>query len=465
MKPRIGNLKLSPRRELRLALFAAMETCWTYAVLAILAAGIGARPISALVIFVAYWVAILAGRLVPRAKWHRVVLQIFAMTVALVAILAVARIELYTARDPGDLSWVPQLLRGILLPPTRLTAEHLVGIGTLFAIVRGLGMAQRPLTLWFVGFRFRVGVVIFTFSVALASVLSRVELSGWVVAFFGISLLSIALARIEENSSETHLGLRWGITLTSVILLTLFLAFLVLQVVTLNAATIAVRALTPVWALISFVLVIIAVPAAYLAEWLANLLRPVFNSFGRLIEQLGQLLPREMVEGMQNAPMNETLAATLGALGQTIFVLAIFLVVGYLLARALHQRLAREEAETYTREALASDERLRRTPMTKPRQTPPHARSVSAESIRRIYAALVAHARSAGLPRQTAETPYEFLPRLTNTWDAERDDLREITEAYVATHYAERDMSAELNRVRAAWERIKHTTKNVKRDA
>jgi hypothetical protein len=80
---------------------------------------------------------------------------------------------------------------------------------------------------------------------------------------------------------------------------------------------------------------------------------------------------------------------------------------------------------------------------------------MSAESIRRIYAALVARAGEAGLPRAAAETPYEYLPRLEREWQEQSANLCAITDAYVAVHYGEREFgAAEVDRLRRMWRQV-----------
>ncbi|MBI5304858.1 MAG: DUF4129 domain-containing protein [Chloroflexi bacterium] len=458
------RVPISLRRELRFALLAAMETCWTYAVLAVFAALAGTRPISAFAIFLAYWIALATGRILPRSNRNWLVLQLAAIAIAVITILAVARIELYARLDPDDLMWVPRFIVGFLMNWVVITPERFIGLGILFAFVRGLTYAQRPLTLWFVGFRFRVGVVVLLFTAAVASVTVRLDLTTWVVAFFGVALLAVALARIEENSDQTHLGPRWAITLLAAIAFVLFLGGIAAQVFTLDLATAFLGLLSPMWMLLSTVLLLFAIPFGFLAEWLVEFLRPLMRGLSRVIENVQGMFPRAPNENTQDVLTFLDQFAQLLPLLKVAFVLAVVLAIGYVIARALHRRMTQIEAETYARESIESDERVQRAPMTKPRQAKWRPPSIAAESIRRIYAALAAHARQAGLPRQIAETPYEYLPRLSNTWSEERDDLREITEAYVATHYAERDLSAELARVRAAWERIKSKTKNVKRE-
>lgn len=464
MKLSTFNFRLSPRRELRLALFAAMETCWTYAALALLAAIIGAHILSPLAIFAGYWIAMLAGRALPRSRQHWIVLQFAAIAIAVVTLLAVARVELYERLAPSDLSWLPRLAIGLLTLQSSLTPERLLGLGILFAFIRGLGYAQRPLTLWFTGFRFRVGIVIFLALLIVSEALNPLDFTIWIFAYFAVSLLAIALARIEETSDGAHLGARWAITLVAAIALVMFLGAAFLQIFTLDTASALLIVLWPLWMLIAVVWFLISIPAMWLAEWLINLLSPLLTKLGELFDRIKGLVPPESVTEAQKAIDTTAINNILAPLAKTLLLLIVVIGIGYLLARALKRQMARAEQEIYIRESVGADEdAARRAGIARKTRIHPTTRNPSTESIRRIYAALVARARDAGLPRQVAETPYEYLPRLTRAWDAERDDLSAITEAYVATHYAERDLSGELARVREAWRRVEQVLREARR--
>ncbi|MBI5653385.1 MAG: DUF4129 domain-containing protein [Chloroflexi bacterium] len=453
--------RISPRRELRIALFVAMEACWSYGMFAFLSALIDARPASPFAIWLGYWIAMIAGRVLPRSQKRWIVLQLLAIAIAALTILAVARIELYERLDAFDLSWLPQFIRALATTQVTLSAERLIGLAMLFAFVRGLGYAQRPLTLWFVGFRFRVGVVIFCFLLIATSTIHPLPLTPWLFIYFAIALLSIALARIEEMVGDAHLGSRWAITLLSAITFVIFLGVALLQILSLETVSAIFGLLAPLWIAITLLLAILAFPAALIAEWLVGLLRPMLEAIQSFADALRQLAPQNQPE-REITELDPGIVSTIVPTLQTLVVIAIFLFAGYLLARALHRRMLQIEEETFVREAVGDQaDTLRRVNIAKKRKPRSRARDASAESIRRIYAALVARAKATGLARANAETPYEFLPRLTRAF-AHADDLRAITEAYVATHYAERDLSGELTRVRAAWARVEQTMRAAK---
>jgi hypothetical protein len=473
---------ISPRRELRLALLAAMETCWVYSIVAFMAVEMRfERALSPLSLFAVYWLALIVGRALPRLKQRWITLQLLAVAIAAVATVAAARIELYPDIAWNDLVWLPHYLGALVSFAKNLTAEHLAAAAVLYMFVRGLGFAQRPLTLWFVGFQFRLGVLIFFLLFLIAGFFESLRItqarsfdaSLWIFVYFFLSLLAIALARIDEMESDARLGLRWVITLVTAVALVLFLGLGILQFLTLDAAEAVLRLFAPLAVLFGIILLFIAIPAAILAGWVADFLRPIFERLGRLAGEMQQLVPREATEAVEQVLTANPLATLLALLFQILLVLSVLLGVGYLLARALHRRMSEIEAETYLRESIGAEdvERARRTGLTK-KKSHRTARHITAETIRRIYAALVARASDAGLPRQVAETPYEYLPRLQHTWQEPGDDIRTITEAYVAVHYGEHDATPdEVSRVRAAWMRVeqlihaaKRNTQHAKRD-
>ena len=89
-------------------------------------------------------------------------------------------------------------------------------------------------------------------------------------------------------------------------------------------------------------------------------------------------------------------------------------------------------------------------------------RWLAAVTIRRIYVRLSHEADKRGFARQPAQTPYDYLPHLSEAFPDAGDDLRIITGAYVAAHYGEvPDTHEALARIRAAWERVRAIPRQV----
>lgn len=459
--------QVSFRRELRIALLAAMETCWVFAVVVFLAEITGAMsPLTPLPFFLAYWLAMIVGRGLPRSETGGAILQAVAFAIAVITLLAVARAELYPNLDWYDFAWLPRFVVAALSLAHGIVVEHIVAAGALYVFIRGLGLAQRPLTLWFVGFQFRVGIVVFFVLLLIAGFarafsttsIQQYDASLWIFVYFFISLLAIALARIEEMTSDVRYTPRWALTLLGSVALVLFIGLGLLQVLTVDLVRAALIIFLPLAWLFGGLIALLSVPVGYLLEWLINLVKPAFASLEQLINAMQQFLN-------SNTPPQPTTPASgfsLTALIQPTLILAIGLLVFYFLGRALNRRMRRIEEEPFIREAIGADDAFdsaQRDDSRKKKPARPRAHNAAAESIRKIYAALVALAADAGLPRRVAETPYEFEPRLEQHWLKNSGDIRAITEAYVAVHYAEQEAGAEqVKSVRDAWERVKRNS-------
>ncbi|MBI4786167.1 MAG: DUF4129 domain-containing protein [Chloroflexi bacterium] len=453
--------RLSPRRELRFALLAAMETCWVYAILAFFAARPNLRAVSPLALFVAYWLALLAGRTLPRFKRRWTILQFAAIGIGLLTLSVVVRVEIYPSAALFDFTWLPRYLSAVSNFSSGPSAEFLATLGVLYVFTRGLGFGQRPLTLWFIGFQFRLGIVAFFGLFLLAGFIGSYDAAPVIFVYFVLGLLAIALARMDEMGSNLPLAPRWAVNLLAAVALVMALGLGMLQILTLESADALVRLFAPLAAIVSGLFFLILIPLALVAGWLVELLRPLLTGLGNLGQMLNNLVPPGTEEALRQAQPDLALLNLLLPILKVLGIIAIVVGIGYLMARALNRRMEQIEEETYVREALGADEAsavLRDARVKKARAR--RRASIAAESIRRIYAALVARAADAGLPRRSAETPYEFLPRLEQHWPQETEQIRAITDAYVAVHYAERDLGREqVNRVREAWQEVEKRIK------
>lgn len=450
------------RKELRLALLAAMETCWVYAVLVFAGALMNVPPFaSPLTLFIVYWLAMILGRELPRRTEPWVFLQAAAIVVAIVLLFLVARIELYPSYSLFDLGWIPQFI-SVLVFRQGFSRVLYTTVAVVYMFIRGLGFGSRPLTLWFIGFQFRLGIVIF-FAVFFGSAIFHpVEISPWIFIYFALSLFSISLARMDEMGSDIHYGPRWAMILLGGVALVFFLGFALLQFFTLDSTSAFLRFFSPLIVVIQAVVLLILIPASLLAGWLVEFLRPVLARLDQLLQQF-QLPSAPKAPDETEKIISPDLLAWVVPLLQTAVVLAIILYIGWRIARALNRRMTQAEDALYTREALDSEDeadRAKRELGAKKKSLPRRAGDLTAESIRRIYAAMTARAGEAGILRREAETPYEFLPRVSSEWSDESDDLRAITEAYVAVHYGEHEATQdEVGRVKGAWKRLEETLK------
>jgi len=452
------------RRELRLALLAAMETCWVYAVLVFAGALLNVPPFaSPLTLFIVYWLALILGRELPRRKERWVFLQATAIGIAILLLFLVARVELYPSHGLFDLNWVAQFLSALVFRQGFSRALYTT-VAVVYMFIRGLGFGSRPLTLWFISFQFRLGIVIF-FGVFLGSAIFHpVEISPWIFIYFALSLFSISLARMDEMGSDLHYGPRWAMILFGGVTIVFFLGFALLQFFTLDSTSAFLRFISPLLLIVQALALLILIPASLLAGWLVEFLRPVLARLDQFLQQFQLPAPPNEPNEAEKI-VSPDLLAWLIPLLQTALVLAIILYIGWRIARALNRRMTQAEDALYAREALDSEDEAERAKRELGSKNKPLRRAgdLAAESIRRIYAALIARAGDAGILRREAETPYEFLPRVSHEWSDESGEIRAITEAYVAVHYGEHEATnEEVNDVRNAWKKVQETLRRKK---
>jgi hypothetical protein len=188
---------------------------------------------------------------------------------------------------------------------------------------------------------------------------------------------------------------------------------------------------------------------------LVEFMTPLFDLLANFLRSIAPTLrpspedSQEFVNGL--ARQLEFLLPYIRLLG----VIVVVLLAGWLIARALTRRMNWAEEEMFQREELDERDQLQER-RKRVRPARPVRYEIHAENIRRIYAALLAHAQKSGLERRSAETPFEFLPRLTGCYPELSSELREITQAYVAVHYAEQTATdAQVRSLRALWQNVK----------
>jgi hypothetical protein len=82
-----------------------------------------------------------------------------------------------------------------------------------------------------------------------------------------------------------------------------------------------------------------------------------------------------------------------------------------------------------------------------------------------FYLALIRRGSEQGVPRKPSQTPSEYALTLEKNLPSAREDIDSITEAFVAARYSRRQVHApEVNRVKAAWRRIRQALRDRGKD-
>lgn len=452
------GFRLNARGELRRALLAAGETCWVYAIVLVLTAL--ARPsnlISPFAIFLTYWAALDIGRYLPRMRLKRSMLQWVNLSLAVLIILTVVRLDLYRNVPPFDITWMPTYFSRLSALFERFSPEQIATVAMVFVYMRGVGFAYRPLTLWFTGFQFRLGIVFFFGSGIVGAFAGGSDFRGLIIAYFFVSLLSIALARMEESGREMALGKAWAFLLAVACLLVVALGFFVTPLLTTSAAAAFFQALAPFGPVAEFILGLIMIPLSYVIEAILEFLIPILSVVIESLRRLPfDLIPQTTAPLQNAADQGTALFVSLWPYVRLLLFLMIVMGVAIIVARTLNRQMNRMEEESFVREGAAERDFKLAEKTGRRRAAPRQRHEIEAENIRRIYAALLARCQAIGFPRREAETPFEFLPRLKAHFPRAASDLSALTEAYVAVHYAQVPATGEQVRaMRGVWQRLR----------
>lgn len=455
---RPSGLRFDARAELRRGLLAAGETCWIYGLVLTLTAL--ARPVSLISpwsILFTYWAALEIGRYLPQMRRAWKALPWINLALAVLIILLVVRLDLYRDSSPFDFGWLPTYIGHLSTLFERFTPEQIATAALVFAYIRGVGFAHRPLTLWFTGFQFRLGVVLFFGATIVGAIAGGVDFRELIVVYFVVSLLSIALARMEESGREMALGKAWAPLLLGASLLVVSLGFFVTPLLTTAAAAAFFQLLAPFAPIAEFLLTLILIPLSYIIEAIIEFLIPIFNVVLESLRRLPLDIIPQAGDPLQSAARQGT-TMFVEVLPYVRLLLFLMLIMGaaLLVARSVNRRLVRVEEENFIRETAGEQDRKKALKLKRPRTAPVLQREIDAENVRRIYAAMLARCQAIGMPRREAETPFEFLPRLGSQFPQAASDLRALTEAYVAVHYAQIPATGlQVRTMRTVWRRLR----------
>jgi hypothetical protein len=364
---------------------------------------------------------------------------VMGLWLVVLLLASVARVAARQGIDPTDaLLWLVQLAGALLIwwRATSLADAEL-----------DPREAQRQL---------RNGLTVFALYAIVNLLNPAFNLMVFLLPFLVSSVLILPLSyleRVEQSESGRHVPMtrRWwrAVLLSAGAAMLICLAvLLVLSPDLLSRAVMLVIGLV----MLPFLLVGGFIVQA-LIQWLGPLLgRPQeapqqFN----VLEELRQQLLRQQTEA---APL---------VIDNRVMLLLVLVVVAVVLVAAVVTtvRVRRESGRALARD---KDEEAQDAPggPTVPglgdslRRTLDLRRWLAGVSVRRIYARMAHMAGRRGHARQPAQTPYDYLPELRLAFPNAAEDVRVITEAYVATHYGEvPETDQELNAIRAAWERVR----------
>jgi hypothetical protein len=411
-------------------------------------------------------VAGLTTHFIVRRIGTRRAAQTLLISLGIVGVLLAVRFDQFPSTGGGN--WLEDLVRALAVVLGQPTAPALaVGLGLLLWW-RGVGIGSSTLTFYDAEGTFRWGtgaLVVAGAAMAIGTTATtrpvlEAQAAPFVVGFFFVSLLTLALGRLESLRSRTRaLGLntQWLGVLIAVAGMLVLSALVVAQILSFDVLVLATR---PLFDLIGFLLLVLVllfvIPLAYVVEMLVYLLmqliRPDPNATPpepRQPSEFEEMLRRLFGEGL--APEVIDAARALGV--------AVLLGVGLLLVARTVARWrppsALADSADEERETLWEPERVRKALLAwlrrlfdrRRRLEPGRAASAPAlessanatreRSVRELYRRLLRLGSAAGASRPLPTTPFEHLPALEHALEP-TDDLGQLTDAYVLVRYAER---------------------------
>jgi hypothetical protein len=448
---------------------ALMDLCWTYPLAVLLGVWADARRDSGLLsaptiltlLVIGAGATHVLGARVGRGRKARGALAVVAVLASLFAV----RIEHYSSS--GAVDWVVPFLGALAATIGQLTAPVLAFAFSLYLVYRGVRLGSQTPGYTEVEGSFRWGLGRMAVLGLIIAANRRVEpqTTPFVVGFFFISLLTLALGRLESLRTRTRrptLNTQWLAVLIVVAASIVVLALLLGQIVSFDVLLTATRPLFDLLGAILLVLLyIIVIPLAYVVEWIVYLILALLQAGGP--HPPPQLPQTSDVDNALQRFFAQTFSPELiavlkaGAAGLAV-VLALLIVARGLAAwrpSSADADASNEERDSMLtlREALARllaflRGLLRRSSPTSPAQASADATpadssiQVEMSTVRALYAHLLQVAEGSGVKRAVATTPSEHVPALSGALEPD-EAVRDLTSAYVRVRYAETAATSE----------------------
>jgi hypothetical protein len=472
------------RHELLTVATLAMEAFWLYAWLRFFFDMLGpaGRYLALLSCFLLLFLATYAGRLLAPAADHdeddaevrrRQVAMVGLIAVAVLLVVHAALFSSYAVWNPA---WVLALL--VALGRADLTAilAVIVSLGLWY---RGLEHAQGDFGVEATGFRFRLGVIAFIWLLLIEAVLPVESITPLLFSFFGVALLAMALARVEEVSlSQTGIASPFNRTWFAIVLGATLTAMLIAgsaaQILSLPMIQRLLGLFEPAFRVFYVVILLIVLVVVWLLELL---MVPLINLLSERLANHPIQLPSPPPVGLfgprAQAPAGAEVLRWLVPL-RWVLIAGLILFTLFVVVSALERRrrlrtsnVPELRESVWSAQAFAEDladllDRARRRLHDLTDLRSRLRRAYATATIRQIYASLCRWTAEQGFPRPAPETPYEYLPELIDALPDRETELRLITEAYVRAHYGEVPTTRqELERIREAWGRVQNTKRET----
>jgi Domain of unknown function (DUF4129) len=400
------------------------------------------------------------------------------------AVMVAVRLDQYPGA--GGLEWLGRIAGALAVVLGQPTGPALAFALGLYLWWRGVRLGSQMPSFSDVESAFRWGIgalVSFALVMAVAtrpSLLPTIEAqtTPLVVGFFFVSLLTLALGRLESLRTRTRalaVNTQWLGVLIVVAGLVVLLALVIGQLLSFDLLIVATRPLFDLLGQVFLLAVyVVVIPLAYLVEWLVYALLSLLPASTN--QQPPQLLQPSEIDGRLQRLFSEAippeLLVAVKATGAALLLIAGLLVVARAASR-WRRSSADANATAEERDSLWEPGRLSRALRallaklfrrgSRASSVPSAVGRVAVEgwstraevsSIRELYRHLLRLGETVGAARGVATTPLEHLPSLQHALEP-ADDADTLTRAYVRVRYADQEPSpSEAEALREQLERL-----------
>jgi hypothetical protein len=348
---------------------------------------------------------------------------------------------------------------------------------------RGYKLSRGYISLARAGFGMRLGILAFLWVCILAGSKLREDILPLVPIFFFFGLLSSGLARADSLNLDraghgAALGRGWIAALLGIALIVTlggYAAALWLTGINMGQVAAVLGIIAHVLLTLLFLLVI---PMFFLVQL-------AFNFIASFLPDRASNTPTD-IGGAGGAATNHgavdswliTLIQILGVVLVVAVIVSALVALFAMIWFLFVVRDRQEEDQDEQRESLGTGEvvvNMRQTlrdswqrlagALGVLRQFGLGRDLFTALTIRRIYAHMEKLAGARGYPRTPSETPYEYRQELHQAFPDQDEAIERIIEAYIAVRYGEvPEDPADLEAVRAAWERLSNNLDSTAAD-
>ncbi len=417
------------------------------------------------------------GYLVVRAAgarpWSLHTVRVVVVGAGLATGMTAIRLTYYRGGGPLDVRWIGALL---VAAHDALPAVTPAVMGALTATVlwwRGVVLGEREFGYFEVDRAFRRGIgwsVAFVFLMALYGdtrgfALTRL-VPAYLLTFFSIGLMALALTRLLALWEETHADLaqalaanrHWLLILAGVVGVIFSSAAAVAAVAHVQMRPTLLRLLRPLAPVAEFVFYALFAVAMVVARVIVYVLSRL--PFRRMIVQtpVPPSPPPSLRDVLKDLPPAVVSSARWGMVVLIVTVLAILVAISVVRARRKKKKASDDERESvWSSEAVWSGlDAAWRKLWTRLRPSGREGDLPAVGTVRAMYRELLRIGASAGTPRAPHETPHEYRPVLAGQMPEAGDDIQALTDAYVRARYSPHvPRPAEVADAQAALARIK----------